>query len=155
DEYLFSEALRQLDRHDATGRPLFLAMLTVSNHRPYSYPAGRIAFDPEARKKEYSAAYADWALGDFIDRARSHPWFDDTVVVVIGDHGPKVWGAAQVPVEAFRVPLLFYAPRLLKPATVATLGSSMDVAPTLLGLLGWRYESPFFGVDLMRVPANG
>ena len=152
DEYLFTEALGRLDRSTASNQPVFMGMLTVSNHRPYTFPEGQLRVDPAMGAKENAAHYAAWAFTDFIERARSHPWFKDTVFVFVGDHGPRVAGAAQVPVERFRVPLLFYAPDLVAPGRDATLGSSLDMAPTLLGLLGWSYDSPFFGLDLRHVP---
>jgi phosphoglycerol transferase MdoB-like AlkP superfamily enzyme len=152
DEYMFKEALSRIDRMAAEPGPFFFACLTVSNHRPFRYPDGRIPQRPGLGFKEQAAAYADWSLGGFIEAARGKPWFDDTIFVLIGDHGPKVWGAAQIPVQAFRVPLVLYAPKHIGPARNAVLGSSMDVGPTLLGLLGLSYDSPFFGVDLRRVP---
>jgi phosphoglycerol transferase MdoB-like AlkP superfamily enzyme len=150
DEYLFGEALQRMDAMPRD-RPFFLGLLTVSNHRPYLYPDGRIAKPAKQKRKENAATYADWAFGDFVERARQHPWFDDTVFVFIGDHGPRVYGAAQVPVPSYRVPLLFYAPKHIAAEVNPTLGSSMDMAPTLLGLLGISYDSPFFGIDLRRV----
>jgi phosphoglycerol transferase MdoB-like AlkP superfamily enzyme len=159
DEYLFTEALQRLDmqadRHVSTGRPMFLSLLTVSNHRPHTFPDTNGPYDPKIGKFENSARYAAWAFADFVKRARSHSWFDDTVFIFIGDHGPRISGAAQVPVEGFRVPLLFYGPKYIPAARLDTLGSSMDMAPTLLGLLGVTYDSPFFGVDLRHVPAGG
>lgn len=152
DEYLFTEAIRRLDGLSQGGKPFFLGLLTVSNHRPYSYPAGRIKKSPDAHRRENGATYADWAFGDFVERARGHRWFADTIFVFIGDHGPYLSGSAQVPVDRYRVPLLFYAPAHIAAARLDTVGSSLDVAPTLLGLLGLSYESPFFGVDLRRVP---
>jgi phosphoglycerol transferase MdoB-like AlkP superfamily enzyme len=152
DEYLFAEALNRADQMAAdSAHPFFLSLLTVSNHRPYLYPAGRIAKNPEDRSRYNSASYADWAFGHFIDQAQSHPWAKDTIFVFIGDHGPRVFGAAQVPLPSFRVPLLFYAPEYIAPMKAETLGSSIDVAPTLLGYLGLAYTSPFFGMDLNHV----
>ncbi|MBS4047908.1 MAG: sulfatase-like hydrolase/transferase [Alphaproteobacteria bacterium] len=155
DEYLYKEASNRLDQMTSDGRPAFLAMLTVSNHRPYTYPEGRIAKDPNAKTRTNAATYADWAFGNFVDSARGKPWFDNTVFIFIGDHGPKVNGSAHVPVDGFRVPLLFYSPRHIAAARDGTLGSSLDMAPTLMGLLGISFESPFFGVDLRRVPEGG
>lgn len=152
DEYLFAEALRRLDQNATGDKPFFLGMLTVSNHRPYVYPDGRIAKPAKQKRRENSATYADWAFGDFIRRAREHDWFKDTVFVFVGDHGPRVYGAETVPVPSYRVPLLFYSPGNLAPREIDTAGSSMDVGPTLLGLLGFSYDSPFFGIDLTRVP---
>lgn len=152
DEYLYKEASNRLDQMTKEGQPAFLAMLTVSNHRPYTYPEGRIAKDPNAKTRTNAATYADWAFGNFVDRARGKPWFDNTVFVFIGDHGPKINGSAHVPVDGFRVPLLFYSPKHIAAARDGTLGSSMDMGPTLMGLLGISFDSPFFGVDLRRVP---
>lgn len=155
DEYLFKEALTRIDQLAAEPGPFFFACLTVTNHRPFLYPEGRVPFKPGPSDRDHAAAYADWALGQFIDAARKKPWFDDTLFVMIGDHGPKVWGAAQIPVQAFRVPLIFLAPKYIKAERNPALGSSMDVGPTILGLLGLSYDSPFFGVDLRRVPRDG
>ncbi len=152
DEYIFTEALKRIDAKAKNKKPFFLSVFTVSNHRPYTYPEGRIKKDPARKRRENSATYADWAFGNFIDRARAYPWFDDTVFIFIGDHGPRVNGAGQVPVPSYRVPLLFFSPKNIAPRRVETLGSSIDVAPTLLGLLGLSYDSPFFGKDLLRVP---
>ncbi|WP_374631752.1 LTA synthase family protein [Ferrovibrio sp.] len=155
DEYLFKEALDRIDAMAGQPGPFLFSMLTVTNHRPFLYPEGRIAQKPSPNERDNSAAYADWALGQFIDAARSKPWFDDTLFVMIGDHGPKVWGAAQIPVQAFRVPLLFLAPKHLPAARNPVLGSSLDVTPTIMGLLGLSFDSPFFGVDLRHVPEGG
>lgn len=156
DEYLYNEALKRLDTMATGGKPLFLSMLTVSNHRPNTFPDGRLAGrDGQRKRKEDAAAYSDWAFGQFIAQARAHAWFKDTIFIYMGDHGPRVYGAAQVPVQSYRIPLLFYSPAHIPAQRMATLGSNMDVAPTLLGLLGLTYDSPFFGVDLRRVPEGG
>lgn len=152
DEFLFKEALKRLDAAADGKVPVFLGLLTVSNHRPYTYPEGRIAKPPKQKRKENSATYADWAFGDFVEKARTRPWFKDTVFVFVGDHGPRVYGAATVPTPSYRVPLLYYSPGNLEPRRIDTLGSSMDLGPTLMGLLGFSYDDPFFGLDLTRVP---
>lgn len=155
DEHLYKEASNRLDQMTKDGQPAFLAMLTVSNHRPYTYPEGRISKNPNDKNRTNAATYADWAFGDFVDSARGKSWFDNTVFIFVGDHGPKVNGSAHVPVDGFRVPLLFYAPKHIAAARNGTLGSSLDMAPTLMGLLGISFDSPFFGVDLRRVPEGG
>jgi phosphoglycerol transferase MdoB-like AlkP superfamily enzyme len=155
DEYMFKEALSRIDQMAAEPGPFFFAALTVTNHRPFMFPEGRVPFKPAPNQRDHAAAYADWALGQFIDAARKKPWFEDTVFVMLGDHGPKVWGAAQIPVQAFRVPMIILAPKYIKPERNPVLGSSMDVGPTLMGVLGLSYDSPFFGIDLRRAPQNG
>jgi phosphoglycerol transferase MdoB-like AlkP superfamily enzyme len=150
DEAIFDKALAQMDSLHATGRPFYTLVLSVSNHRPYTYPAGRIAADPNEKKRINVVQYADWALGRFVRQARTHAFFDSTVFVLMGDHGPRVYGAAEIPLPSYSVPVVFYAPGII-PAGVrlGELASSMDVPPTVLGLLGGDYDTKFFGRDVL------
>ena len=150
DEAIFDKALSQMDSLQAAGKPFYTLVLSVSNHRPYTYPAGRIAADPNERKRVNVVQYADWALGRFVRQARTHAFFDSTVFVLMGDHGPRVYGAAEIPLPSYSVPVLFYAPGIIPAgARVTDLVSSMDIPPTLLGLLGGEYDSKFFGRDVL------
>jgi|TARA_B100002003_G_scaffold202651_1_gene194918 phosphoglycerol transferase MdoB-like AlkP superfamily enzyme len=151
DEDLFTEALRRMDEETAKDKPLLLTLMTVSNHRPYKFPESVIKWDHGMGRIQNTARYAQWAFVDFVNRARKKPWFADTVFIFVADHGTKVNGAAAVPVHSFRIPLLFYAPGHIKPGRIETLGAQIDLIPTLMGLLGISYDSPFFGVDLRRV----
>jgi phosphoglycerol transferase MdoB-like AlkP superfamily enzyme len=45
---------------------------------------------------------------------------------------------------------MIYAPKKLAPRQVDTLTTQIDIAPTVLGLLGLPYEAPFFGVDVLH-----
>lgn len=154
DEDIFHKALEEFDQLQARGKPFLSVVLTVSNHKPYVYPAGRIDLDPSQRRRENAVKYADWALGDFFDSARNHAFFKNTVFVVIGDHGARVYGADFIPIRSYEIPFLIYAPFLVKPGRVDTLACSMDVAPTLLGLTNWTFQSTFFGRDLFDVPKD-
>jgi phosphoglycerol transferase MdoB-like AlkP superfamily enzyme len=154
DEYIYDEALRRMEIMSASDKPIFLSLLTISNHRPYTYPEGRIDKDPADKRRENAATYADWSFGRFIEMARKRPWFDNTVFIFVGDHGPRLSGSAQVPVDRYRVPLLYYAPKQIKTQQIDTIGSIIDFGPTLMGLMGLSFDSPFFGVDLRRVPAE-
>ncbi|MBT3370436.1 MAG: sulfatase-like hydrolase/transferase [Rhodospirillaceae bacterium] len=151
DEDLFTEALRRMDEETAGGQPVLLTLMTVSNHRPYKFPNMEATWDDGMGRIQNTARYAQWAFVDFVNQARAKQWFNDTVFVFIADHGVKINGAAAVPVHSFRIPMLFYAPAHIKPGRNDTLGAQIDFIPTLMGLLGIDYDSPFFGVDLRRV----
>ena len=155
DEAIFDKALAEMDSLHATGRPFYTLVLSVSNHRPYTYPAGRIAADPNEHKRVNAVQYADWALGRFVRKARTHAFFDSTLFVLMGDHGARVYGAAEIPLASYAVPVLFYAPGIVPAgARVDQLASSMDVPPTILGLLGGDYDSKFFGRDVLSPHAR-
>lgn len=157
DEAIFDRALVEFDSLHATGRPFYALVLSVSNHKPYTYPTGRIPQDPAARRRVHAVHYADWALGRFMRAARTHAFFGQTLFVLMGDHGARVYGAAEIPLPSYEVPVLLYAPGIVAAGRrVATLSSSLDVPPTILGLLGRPYEAPFFGRDVLReAPADG
>jgi phosphoglycerol transferase MdoB-like AlkP superfamily enzyme len=150
DEAIFDKALSEMDARYAEGHPFYTLVLSVSNHRPYTYPPGRISANPGERKRVNAVRYADWALGRFLREARTHAFFDNTIFVLMGDHGPRVYGAAEIPLPSYSVPVLFYAPKFISAGRrIDQIASSMDVAPTVLGLLGGSYDSKFFGRDVL------
>lgn len=159
DQDLFDHALdyydRSYDRQSRTGgAPFFSLIMTTSNHKPFTFPAGVPGVPEEGGGRLAGIRYADWALGRFLEDAESHPWFEDTLFVVVGDHGARVYGAAQIPLHTYTVPILFYAPERLPAARVDVLTSQIDIAPTLLGLLGVSYEAPFFGQNVLALPPD-
>lgn len=155
DEEMFAKSIATFDSLHALGGPFFATLLTVSNHTPYTYPAGRIPFDPEDRTRDNAVRYADYAIGRFIDDARSHDFFDSTLFVFVADHGARVYGSQQIPMASYEIPLLLYNPVLYPTgATCDVTGSQMDIAPTILDVLGIDYESEFFGRSLLATPPD-
>jgi phosphoglycerol transferase MdoB-like AlkP superfamily enzyme len=148
DEDLFTLALRQADQSHAAGRPSFMHVMTTSNHRPFTYPSGRIDI-PSKSGRAGGVKYTDWAIGDFIDRASRTPWFSQTVFVIVADHCASSAGKTDLPVERYHIPAMVYAPGLISPREEGRLASQIDLAPTLLGLLKFKYQSRFLGYDLM------
>jgi phosphoglycerol transferase MdoB-like AlkP superfamily enzyme len=157
DEAIFDRALGEMDSIHATGAPFYTIILTVTNHRPFLYPPGRIAADPAEQRRVNAVQYADFALGRFVADARRHAFFDDTLFVFMGDHGPRVYGSAEIPMPSYEIPILFYGPKIVPSGVrVPTIASAMDVPPTVLGLLGLDYDSKFFGRDVLHLdPAEG
>ena len=144
DEVLFDNALTVFDRESGKGRPFFAQIMTTSNHRPYTYPDGRIDI-PSPGGREGGVKYTDYAIGKFINDAKTKPWFNDTLFVIVADHCAAVAGKSKLPVENYHIPLIFYAPALLKPGTYAPMVSQIDIAPTLLEVLGKKGDDHFFG----------
>ena len=149
DEDLYTLALGQMDQIHAAGKPFFLHIMTTSNHRPYTFPEGRVKQAEHTRAG--AVAYTDWSIGDFIKRARAKPYFNDTVFVITADHCASSAGKTSVPVNRYHIPLWIYAPAHIKPQRVERLTSQIDIAPTLLGLLDFSYRSRFFGYDVFQL----
>jgi phosphoglycerol transferase MdoB-like AlkP superfamily enzyme len=136
--------------HDA-GKPFFLHIMTTSNHRPYTWPKGRVVAMPQG-KRDGAVKYTDWAIGDFIRRMRAKPYFRDTVFVITADHCADSSGKARIPINRYRIPLLIYSPAHIPPRHIERMISQIDIPPTLLGLLHFSYRSRFFGHDVLDLP---
>jgi phosphoglycerol transferase MdoB-like AlkP superfamily enzyme len=154
DEDLFRWTLREADASAAAGKPFHHFVMTTSNHRPFTYPEGRIDLPPKVSGRAGAVKYTDHAIGEFLRQAAQRPWFRDTVFVIVADHCAASAGKTELPVQNYHIPLLIYAPGgQIAPGRIRTLTSQMDFAPTLLGLLNWSYPSRFFGHDVRRIPA--
>lgn len=153
DEVIFGEAVENLDKAYANGEKVFQMIMTTSNHRPYIYPDGRIDI-PSPGGTSGAVKYTDWAIGNFLAEAKKHPWFQDTVFVIVADHQAASAGKTEVPIKKYHIPLMVYAPGIIAPGRVDRLMSQIDVAPTLLGLLNFSYTSRFMGYDIMKLPAG-
>ena len=151
DEDLYRWVMAEADRSYAVGKPFFHFVMTTSNHRPYTFPVGKV--DSPQGHRSGAVRYTDFAIADFLQRARAKPWFANTVFVIVADHCANSAGRTELPLQKYQIPLIIYNPGLFSPRKVDTLCSQMDYAPTLLGLLNWSYKSRFFGRDVLRLDA--
>lgn len=149
DEDLYRKTIAEADKSAADDKPFFSLLMTSSNRYPYAVPDTFTDFPANATRRQKAVRYADNALGRFVEEVRNKPWFDNTVFVFVSDRAVHKNRTAEVLPEAYRIPLLIYGPKFVKPQTVRTPVSQIDVAPTLLSLLNFSYESRFFGSDAL------
>ena len=152
DEALFDNALTALDAAHAKGKRFFAHVMTTSNHRPFTYPDGRLDI-PTPGGRGGAVKYTDYAIGRFVEQARAKPWFNDTLFVFVADHCASAAGKTRLPVAGYHIPLIFYAPALLPPGTYPKLASQIDIPPTLLHVLGAEGEDNFFGHSVFKTDA--
>jgi phosphoglycerol transferase MdoB-like AlkP superfamily enzyme len=151
DEDIFTQALKECDASYGSGKRFCNHVMTVSNHRPYTFPKGRIANNPDDQSRDGAVTYSDWAIHDFLQRARSKPWFNNTLFVIVADHCASAAGKIDLPVTGYQIPCLLYAPQLIPPQNNNRLMSQIDLLPTILGLMNLRYDSKFFGYDIFKL----
>lgn len=152
DEDLFDWVLADADKSFANGKPFYQFVMTTSNHRPYTWPAGRI--DAKLRDREGGVAYTDYAIGKLLADAAKKPWFKDTVFVFVADHCASVAGKRELEVRKYEIPMFVYCPAHFPARRVDTLCSQIDYAPTLFGMMNWTYVSRFTGLDIL-LPTAG
>jgi phosphoglycerol transferase MdoB-like AlkP superfamily enzyme len=152
DEDLFARCIEEFRELNKSGKPFFGTVLSVSNHRPYTYPRGRIPEDPDKQWRIHAVKYSDYSLGQFFKAAKKEAFWTNTIFAVIADHGARVYGKQSIPIHSYEIPLVIAGPAVVKePSRVGQLGCSLDVGPTLLGLIGRPYETMFFGRDLLKM----
>ncbi|MEO6569471.1 MAG: LTA synthase family protein [Opitutaceae bacterium] len=149
DEDLFRWTTREADASYAAGKPFHYFVMTTSNHRPFTYPEGRIDLPSKVSGRSGAVKYTDFAIGQFLREAEGKPWFRNTVFVIVADHCASVAGRTALPVQNYHIPMIIYSPGgQIPPGHVTDLMSQVDYGPTLLGLLRWSYASRFFGWDV-------
>jgi phosphoglycerol transferase MdoB-like AlkP superfamily enzyme len=156
DEDLFNKADEIFSKQST---PFFSLLLTTSNHMPFTFPENRVEKITEniSEKDRLNAVkYTDYALGMFFEKVKKRPYFKNTLFVIVADHGTRVFGENVIPTNKFHIPVIFYGPEILKeyPKKIKTVVGQIDIAPTILNILGTNYTSTFFGRNIFDIPEN-
>ena len=145
DEDAYRKVIRTLNEQSGEGKPFFAHVMTVSNHRPFTYPAGKIRIPNDSKTRAGGVLYTDYALGQFLAEASKQPWFDNTIFLITADHCASSAGRTEIPLHNSHSPALIFAPGFVAPHEVGGIVSQIDLMPTLLSLLNMDYDSHFYG----------
>jgi phosphoglycerol transferase MdoB-like AlkP superfamily enzyme len=154
DEDMFTFAIQKFNENYKSGKPFFAHIMTVSNHRPYTYPEGRIDISPKEQRRDGAVKYTDYSIHYFLQQAARTDWFRNTIFVIVADHCASASGKQALPVTGYHIPLIIYSPNHIQPQQITQPVSQIDVVPTILGLLNMSYRSKFFGQDIFNIPAG-
>jgi phosphoglycerol transferase MdoB-like AlkP superfamily enzyme len=151
DHFMFEFVMPGLNILHYRHEPFLAAFMTASDHGPYIVPKD-IPFKPKHKDERKAATeYADWSLRHFFDMAKRQPWFQNTIFVLVADHGFAEGGIYDMPLTYHHVPLFFYAPGIIQGNTeIQGLAGQIDIFPTIMGFLRIEYENNTLGIDLMR-----
>ncbi|WAG06451.1 LTA synthase family protein [Aeromonas jandaei] len=154
DEDLMAKADETFRGLHKQGKPFFSLVFSSSNHDPFEFPDNRIALYEQPKQTRNNAAkYADYAIGEFFKKARNSEYWKDTLFLVIADHDSRVSGASLVPIPRFHIPGVIVGEGIA-PKKDPRIVSQIDMAPTLLSLMGISADYPMLGKDLTRMPAD-
>nr|WP_150269804.1 LTA synthase family protein [Paenibacillus tepidiphilus] len=177
DEQLYITGVEKLSALQRQGTPFYAQFVTVSSHHPFRIPeeAKRITLPGELKDTmlgDYLTAinYTDYAIGTLIESLKREGLWDNTVLVLYGDHfglQPKdvppeqVEEALGIPyhsrVSRFNIPFIVHVPGMAEGMTVNQTGGQLDFVPTLANLLGLSLENEdftAFGQDLLNIDRN-
>lgn len=91
--------------------PFFAAFFSLSSHHPYAVPTEYKDRFSKGEPIDNSLAYADFALSQFFEEAKTSDWFSNTLFVLSADHSAELPGTADSSnLVYFEIPIAFYAP---------------------------------------------
>ncbi len=151
DHIMFDSSIPILDDKSENNEPFFAVFMTSSDHKPHIIP-GNISFTPFSKSKsDQIVEYADWSIGRFFEQASKQPWYDNTIFVLVADHGQNMGHTYDMPLAFHSTPLIISSSYFTSnPDTLRCLGGQIDIAPTILGLLNIPYSNNTMGIDLFE-----
>jgi len=149
DEDLYRKVMKENDAAYKAGKPFFDMVMTTSNHRPFTYPDGRIDI-PSHTGRFGGVKYTDYTINQFLNEAKTHDWYKNTIFVIVADHTAGSAGKSELDPLKYHIPMFIYAPGIVKPQKMTQMASQVDIAPTILSLMGMSYDSRFYGQDLTK-----
>ncbi|WP_294293100.1 LTA synthase family protein, partial [uncultured Chryseobacterium sp.] len=115
DEDMAKKAISTMNAEAKSGKPFFNHWMTVSNHRPFTYPNGKIDIPGDAKSREGGVKYTDYALRKFFEMAKKQSWYKNTVFVVIADHCASSAGDTELPMDKYRIPAMIFSEGFIHP----------------------------------------
>lgn len=160
DQDMFDRGLEELKARDGKDKKPFYALLqTLSNHTPYALPTPlpveRVTDRGSLNEHMTAMRYSDWALGQFFEKARKEPYFNETLFVVVGDHGfGNEQQITEMDLGRFNVPMLLIGPGVQEKFGQLdhTVGTQVDIVPTIMGRIGGDVIHQCWGRDLLNLP---
>ncbi len=154
DEDLMAKAHSEFEQLTREGKPFFSLVFSSSNHDPFEFPDNKIELYEQPKQTRNNAAkYADHAVGEFFKSAKQSNYWKDTLFLVVADHDSRVGGADLVPISRFRIPGIILGEGIPAKQDKRVV-SQIDLAPTLLSLMGISASYPMLGQDLSQVEDN-
>ncbi|MCX2574986.1 LTA synthase family protein [Pedobacter sandarakinus] len=147
DEDIFNVVIKDADEKYKNKQLFNDFIMTTSNHRPYTFPGNKIDLPPGSR--EAAVKYTDYAIGKFIEKIKNKPWFENTVVIIVADHCASSAGKNEIDIAKYQIPCMILNLRDKPVMEISKMTSQVDLFPTLWHLLGWNYESEFYGKNVL------
>ncbi len=173
DEVLYEKTSAELARMDQRDQPFYSHVISMSAHNPFTIPEYKYKMTLPERFEgtlvgDYIRAqnYADYALGLFIDELKQNGVWDNSLIVLYGDHRglpifslkeddqvllQEILGHEYSERELINIPLIISATGVTTPSVMEQLGGQVDILPTVSNLLGVSLDNHIhFGQDLLN-----
>ncbi len=143
DGYMFNWLFDNVQEKSRCNKPFFTTFQTLSSHEPFKVPYRELADDVEN-----AFAYTDHCFGEFVDRLKKSPAWDNLLIIVTGDHGFN--GGDNYPYDKYvHIPLLMLGGAVKAPIQIDKIVAQTDLPATLLGQMGMPHEEFIFSRDVL------
>nr|WP_155607303.1 LTA synthase family protein [Paenibacillus timonensis] len=173
DEVLYKKTAEELDRMQQTGQPFYTQVISMTAHHPFTTPHEKDKIQLPERYQDNmvgdylrAQSYADYALGQFIQDLKQRGIWDNSVVMIYGDHlglpmysldkhglelMKEIYGRDYSYIDMINIPMLIHAPGVDTPAVMNNVGGQVDILPTVANLLGVNLDNHIhFGEDILN-----
>lgn len=147
DEDIFDAVIKEADAKYKEGKSFYDFVMTTSNHRPFTYPSGKIDL-PSGSGRDGAVKYTDYAIAQLLKKSKTKPWFKNTVFIFIADHCASSAGKNAIDIAKYHIPCMIVNMPNSAPRKIETMCSQIDLYPTLFSLLNWKYTSNLYGKDV-------
>ena len=147
DGDLFKAVVSGADKDYQAGKPFYDFVMTTSNHRPFTFPEGKINRKPGTR--EAAVRYTDYAIDHFLKEIQKKAWYKNTVVIIVADHCAGSAGKNEIEISKYHIPCVIVNLPEKGRKVISKMCSQIDLYPTLFSLLGWNYESNLYGRNVL------
>ena len=168
DKEMFRQAVDILKTKQ---QPFFSFMITLTNHIPYELDSDLASLELRSDDEDttfgnylQTIRYTDEAFGELIEYLKENDMYDNTMIVIYGDHQGMNKETSTVKQkmsiylekeydfdEMLNVPLIIHIPGLGESHTIGTVGGQVDVMPTIANLMDLEITQPYiFGHDLLN-----
>ena len=148
DHVMFDKFLNDINNEKGK---FFKTLFTLSSHEPFDVPMKEVfPTNNEPNKYRNSVFYADSCLGDFITKAKKTKWWDNTLIVLVADHGTRLPDNSPVYVESkFAIPMVWTGGAVNKAEIIDKIGSQTDIPATILSQMNYNCSDYKFSNNIL------
>ena len=145
DEKVFDRAIQVIGDDHRKGMQSMNVIMTLSSHEPWDVPMQK-KFDDEELNAFY---YLDKCIGEFVDKLKAHQLWDNTLLIILPDHGSRYQSYGYESRITCHIPLIWTGGAVIKQKDITVLCNQSDLAATLLGQMGIPHEEFPFSRDVL------
>jgi phosphoglycerol transferase MdoB-like AlkP superfamily enzyme len=140
DEVTFNRLMTEMDTAQS---PTFKTLFTLTSHEPFEIPVKPyFANNTEVEKSINAFHYTDSCLGNFIDMAKTKPWWKNTIVVLVADHCSLMPVSMEInDPKRYHIPMIW-------------LGGALTQSPVKIDKLMAQYDLPGTILQQMNFPTT-